>query len=99
MRSGGDEPMDVRMARSKAGRDKDQIFVIVKEDRENVYLADGKYRSVENPKRKNKKHIQVIYHIPEEAREVLEGKAVPGDVEIKRALKLYQMREHSRQED
>lgn len=99
MRSGGDEPMNVRMAKSKAGRDKDRIYLIVREDREYVYLADGKYRLVENPKRKNKKHIQVIHHIPGEARRVLEEKAVPGDIEIKRALKLYQVREHSRQED
>jgi len=91
--------MDVRMAKSKAGHDKDQIYVIIKEDREYVYLADGKYRSVGNPKRKNKKHIQMIRHIPKEAAELLEQKAVPGDPEIKRALKLYQMRENSRSED
>ncbi|MCC8151106.1 MAG: KOW domain-containing RNA-binding protein [Lachnospiraceae bacterium] len=91
--------MDVRMAKSKAGHDKDQVYVIIKEDREYVYLADGTYRPVENPKRKNKKHIQMIHQIPKVARDVLEGKAVFSDVEIKRVLKLYQMREHSRQED
>ncbi len=91
--------MNVKMAKSKAGHDKDQVYVIVREEREYVYLADGKLRLVENPKRKNKKHIQVIHHIPKEAEELLEQKAVPDDVEIKRALKLYQMRDHSRQED
>lgn len=90
------KPMNVKMAKSKAGHDKDQVYVIIREDREYVYLADGKNRLIENPKRKNRKHIQVIRHIPGEAEELLAQNMILGNTEIKRALKLYQMRENSR---
>ncbi len=50
------------LARSKAGHDKNDIFVIIKEEGEYVYLVDGKLRPLEKPKRKNKKHIQPIYY-------------------------------------
>ena len=48
------------LARSKAGHDKDQIFVIIKTEQEYVYLADGKTRTVCRPKKKKQKHIQII---------------------------------------
>ncbi|NLL77450.1 MAG: hypothetical protein GX235_09425 [Clostridiales bacterium] len=47
-------------ATSKAGHDKDTVYIIVEEDSEYVYVADGKYRTIEHPKKKNKKHIQII---------------------------------------
>ena len=45
------------LATSKAGHDCKEVFVIVREEEEYVYLADGKARSLAKPKRKNKKHI------------------------------------------
>ncbi|MEW4412655.1 KOW domain-containing RNA-binding protein [Clostridium sp. AN503] len=45
-------------ARSLAGHDKDQYFIILTDEGEYVTISDGKTRKVENPKRKNKKHIQ-----------------------------------------
>lgn len=45
---------------SKAGHDKGRMYVILKEDGEYVYLADGRIRTVENPKKKKKKHIQSV---------------------------------------
>jgi len=52
------------LAKAKAGRDKNKIFVILKEDAKYVYLVDGKRRTLDNPKKKNKKHIQIIQRIP-----------------------------------
>ncbi len=46
---------------SKAGHDKGQLFVVVKEDKNNLYLSDGKNKTVEYPKKKNKKHVQIIH--------------------------------------
>ena len=40
------------LARSKAGRDKDCIYVIISVNDEYVYLADGVKRSVSNLKKK-----------------------------------------------
>lgn len=78
------------LASSKAGHDKDKIYVIIKEDSEYVWLADGKIRGVDNPKKKRKKHIQVIkYFFDEGLRTALsEGKKVT-DLEIMMILKKY----------
>ena len=45
---------------SKAGRDKGQLFYVVDTDDQYVYLADGKSRKLEKPKRKKRKHIEQI---------------------------------------
>lgn len=71
-------------ALSRAGHDRDEIYIIINEESEYVYLADGKNRTVDRPKKKNKKHIQVIKKIKLE-------KPSDGfqDLEIKRAIKKY----------
>ena len=48
------------MACSKAGHDKDKIYIIIEETDKYVWLADGDIRKADNPKRKSRKHIQVI---------------------------------------
>lgn len=47
------------VVRSLAGHDKDTYFVTVKTDGSNVYIADGKERKLESPKKKNIKHLLV----------------------------------------
>ena len=49
------------LATSKAGHDKDRLYMIVGEEGECVYLCDGRLRGVEHPKKKKKKHIQIIH--------------------------------------
>ncbi len=48
------------LAYSLAGHDKDRIYLIIKEDADYVWLVDGEFRTLDNPKKKNKKHIQII---------------------------------------
>lgn len=48
------------LAKSKAGRDKDCIYVIISVNDEYVYLADGGHRTVCQAKKKNCKHVQPI---------------------------------------
>ena len=45
---------------SKAGHDKGRMYLVIMDEGDAVYLADGKIRTLENPKRKKKKHLQVI---------------------------------------
>lgn len=73
------------LAVSSAGHDRKKLYVIIGEDDEYVYLADGRKRTVEAPKKKNKKHIQII-------RKVRAGRPDDGyrDLEIKRTIKMYQ---------
>ena len=46
--------------RSKAGRDKNRVYVIIRTEGEYVYVADGDARSVRRMKRKNSRHLQPI---------------------------------------
>lgn len=71
------------LAKSLAGRDRDQIFVIVKEEGQYVYVADGRGRLLEKPKRKNKKHIQPICC----SRELMPD--IKNDEAVKRVIKLF----------
>ena len=69
------------LAKSKAGHDKGKVYVIYDVDETYVYLVDGRIRLLENPKRKKRKHVQVI----------CENHDVTNidDVSIKRILKLF----------
>jgi len=69
------------LAKSKAGHDKGQVYVIYEADETYVYLVDGRIRSITNPKRKKRKHIQLIC----EQYDVTSM----DDVAIKRILKLF----------
>lgn len=73
------------LAVSKAGHDRGTTYVIIGEESEYVYLADGQVRGVDKPKKKNKKHIQVIKKMQMEKPE--DGFA---DLEIKRTIKMFQ---------
>ena len=42
---------------SIAGRDKGVLFLVLKREGDFVYLADGKLRRTENPKKKKLKHV------------------------------------------
>lgn len=73
------------LASSKAGHDQKNIYVIIDEDDEYVYLADGRNRTVDRPKKKNRKHIQVIKKI-----QLTRPADGYKDLEIKRVIKQYQ---------
>lgn len=46
--------------KSIAGRDKGKIFLIVKVQENVAYLVNGKERKIQNPKRKNVKHLDRV---------------------------------------
>ncbi len=73
------------LARSKAGRDAGKVFVIIGVDGEYVYLADGGLKTIDRPKKKKKKHTQIIL----EKYDVTNA----DDVKIKRILKEWNREE------
>ncbi|HKM34688.1 MAG TPA: hypothetical protein VJY54_08100 [Lachnospiraceae bacterium] len=78
------------LAFSKAGHDKMQIFMIVGDDGESVYLCDGRLRTLKHPKKKNKKHIQLIKSgIDLSIQKKLQQHQTVHDEEIKRVIKDY----------
>lgn len=82
-----------KLAKSLSGHDKDSIYVIVKEEAAFVYLADGRLKPADRPKKKNKKHIQIINRLPKEITEMLPQDREFRNEEIKRAIKLYKQKE------
>ena len=49
------KPYDV--VKSVAGRDKDSLLTVVGSSNSFILVADGKYRPLERPKRKNSRHL------------------------------------------
>lgn len=80
-------------AASKAGHDKDQIYIILGGDEKYAWLCDGKYKTLAKPKKKSWKHIQKINTRVDEALYTkMVNKETIYDEEIKYALKIYQSR-------
>lgn len=78
-----------KFATSKAGHDKTKLYIIIKEDAEYVYLVDGELKPIEKPKKKSKKHIQIINRVDETIQNKLENGQIIYNEDIKRAIKLY----------
>ena len=58
--------MKLEFARSLSGHDKNQVYLILEKDERAAYLVNGKTHTLEKPKKKNKKHSQIIKNIPED---------------------------------
>lgn len=52
--------MTGKFVRSKAGHDKDQVYVVIREEGDFFYLCDGNKKLLDGPKKKRKKHCQPI---------------------------------------
>ena len=74
---------------SKAGRDKNQIYIILEEKDEYVFLVDGNLKPLAHPKKKSKKHIQMIQKYENEtiAGKIRNNLPVQNE-EIKKAIKM-----------
>jgi len=72
---------------SKAGRDKEQPFVVLKViDAQYVFLADGRTRRVDKPKKKKLKHLLKSGHVAPAVKEKLEADMKVTNPDLKRAL-------------
>ena len=78
-----------KFATSKAGHDKTKLYIIMNEDTEYVYLVDGDLKPLNKPKKKRKKHIQIINRVDETIQNKLDTKQIIYNEDIKRAIKLY----------
>ena len=82
------------LATSKAGHDKDRLYMIVGEEGECVYLCDGRLRGVEHPKKKKTKHIQIIHSSAQDTLIQIIKQNLPGerdeiDRQIRKTLEDY----------
>ena len=53
------EKLEYILAKSSAGHDKGSWYAVVKQESEFVYIADGRRRKLESPKKKNIKHVEI----------------------------------------
>ncbi len=73
------------LAMSKAGHDKGTIYVIIRENGEYVYLADGRTKTSDRPNKNNKKHVQII-----KKKQLAEPEDGFNDLKIRKIIKEYQ---------
>lgn len=61
-----------QFVKSKAGRDKDKVFIVIGiENDQFVYIADGDLRKLEKPKKKKVKHLVKLNLVSENIKERL----------------------------
>ena len=73
------------LSMSKAGHDKGALYVIIREEGEYVYVADGRIRTSDRPKKKNRKHVQII-----KKKQITEPESGLDDIMIRKIIKEYQ---------
>ena len=79
-----------QLAISKAGHDKDALYVVVRQEGDFVYLCDGRLKTPEKPKKKRLKHVQPVNRRVDGGllRKLQSGEKVYAE-EINYALKQY----------
>lgn len=78
--------------RAAAGHDKDQLFLVLREEGDFLWLVDGKRRTIETPKKKRRKHVVSTGVWTHPAIDCLRNGEPVLDSEIRRALAALQNR-------
>lgn len=74
---------------SKSGHDKGKAFIIIEAEGEYVYLADGRTRTIEKPKKKKLKHVQITNYSDQELKDKIENRGQLLNADFVKALKRY----------
>lgn len=74
---------------SKAGHDKDVLYVIMAEEKDFVWLCDGRLKTIEKPKKKRRKHIQPVNRMAGEELVHALAEGLATNEQIKYAIKHY----------
>ncbi len=82
----GNELLVGQVVYSKCGRDKRKPFIISKVDENYLYLIDGDLRTVEKPKKKKDKHVQITHHVIDEIACKLINNVLVKNSDFKKAL-------------
>lgn len=75
---------------SKAGRDKDRLFIIIDIfDDAHVCIADGDIRPIGRPKKKKLKHLKITNRISEEISFAAQNRKKLTDADLRKAVQSY----------
>ena len=74
------------IVRSKAGRDKGDLFIVLAREGDFAYIANGDLRKVDTPKKKKLKHLQGYNEVSEFIKNKLETVGKVTNSEVRKAL-------------
>lgn len=75
---------------SKAGHDREEIYIILEEKDEMYLLVNGKEKTVLKPKTKNRKHVTLLTKkLSSDQIEILNRKNNEADLLVKREIRIY----------
>lgn len=78
------------MVKSKAGRDKGEVFLIINIiNKENVLIVDGKLRKLANPKLKKIKHLMIYNTVLSDLQKSVDNQLEINDAYIRKLLEPY----------
>ena len=79
-----------RFAVSEAGHDRGAVYLVVGQTGDFLLLCDGRYKTLEKPKKKSRKHVQVVDALVDETMyaKLLKNERIFNH-EIKYAIKQY----------
>ena len=78
----------MEFAKSLSGHDKNQYYFVLEKEADIILLVNGTNRSLEKPKKKNEKHVQIIKKLPIEIEQILAKEQ--SNLTIKKAIKEYE---------
>lgn len=81
---------------STAGHDAGRCYVIIDIEKEYVYLVDGIIRTIDRPKKKKLKHVNLLKYFDPDLEEKIVNNKATNEV-IKRAIKLLKDRNSSKE--
>lgn len=88
----------MEFAKSLSGHDKNQYYFVLEREADFFFLVNGTNRSLEKPKKKNEKHVQIIKKLPAEIKQILAKEQ--NNLTIKKAIKEYEkLVNHSQEEN
>lgn len=79
-----------QLVTSRAGRDKNTNYIIFNWDSSFVYVVDGQYKRISNPKKKNVNHLWYSEKIDQELNEKMEQDLKITNKDIRDAMKRLQ---------
>ena len=77
------------VVKSKAGRDKGDLFIVIRTEGEFAYIANGNLRKVDRPKKKKLKHLEVTDYVSEFVQNRLKTLGKVTNQELRNALAEY----------
>ena len=83
------DKLEGHIVRSKAGRDKGDLFIVLRTEDNFAYIANGVLRKVDRPKKKKLMHLQISSCVSQMIVDKLESAEEITDCLVRKALAEY----------